>query len=57
LRYFVYYFLKTFFELGVVVHNYNSSTWGEVVGQEELKFKASLSYIMRPCLKKKKFFE
>jgi hypothetical protein len=33
----------------VVVHTYNHSTQG--LRQEDWKFEANLSYIVRPCLK------
>jgi hypothetical protein len=42
-------------EKGVMVHTHNPSTRG--IRQENYDFKASLGYIERPCLKKRKFNE
>jgi hypothetical protein len=43
---------KKSYGLGMVAHICNPST--QELGQEDLEFKASLVYTVRPCLKKKK---
>jgi hypothetical protein len=45
---------KTLVKQGMTAHTYHPSTWKVEARSEDHKFRASLGYITRPCLKRGK---